>query len=717
MNAPASLESTGLAPTPVSVFNVGGMHCAGCIAKVERALTGTPGVASARVNFTLKRVRISHVPDLGTDDLRRVITDLGFTADPFLGEAEGEAARDSRRLVKAMAVAGFAAMNVMLLSVSIWSGADGATRDLFHWLSAMIALPAVAYSGRPFFTSAWAALRHGRTNMDVPISIGVILACAISLYETAISGPHAYFDGAIMLLFFLLAGRFLDSVMRARAQDSVAALLRQTAAGAMVIGADGSNRWYPAEDLAQSMRITVAAGDRIAADGIVESGRSSVDRSLITGESEPDPVEPGSRVLAGTLNLDNPIFVEVIAAGPDTVIADIARLMEAAGQSKSLYVRIADRASRLYAPAVHSLAALSFIGWMVAGAGLHQSVLIAVAVLIITCPCALGLAVPVAQVVASGALMRAGVIIKDGSALERLAEVDMALFDKTGTLTLGRPVPAGTWSLTPSEQPMALALALASRHPLARALASTLEAQGISPAHATDLSDEAGRGIEAHFDGRVARLGHPLWVDAQGEAQEAASLVTAFSIGSGPVRYLRFEDAIRPEAGPTLRRLDSMGIESLILSGDRAQPVTSVSAALDVAGHSDLSPQAKYDFIRGLAEQGRKILMVGDGLNDGPALKAAHVSIAPTSATDVGKTAADLLFFGDSLAPVASALAAARRTMRVVRQNFLLAIAYNFVAVPLAVAGFVTPLIAALAMSGSSLLVVANALRLRGAAR
>ncbi len=710
MNAQLPIRS---APTD-SIFAVEGLRCAGCIAKLENGLAAVPGVESARVNFTTRRVSISHDQAIDEDTLQQAMQKLGFTAEPFRGDTTNAADTETRQLLKALGVAGFAAINIMLLSVSVWSGADGATRSLFHWLSAAIALPAVAYAGRPFFKSAWSALRVGGTNMDVPISIGVVLTCGVSLYETITHGPHAYFDGATMLLFFLLAGRVLDSAMRARATDSVAALLRQSAPGGHVIAKDGSTSWRAAAELAPGMRLLVASGERFAADGLVEAGTSSVDRALITGENVPVAVGPSDLVLAGTINLDAPLTVRITAAEADTVIADIGRMMAAATQSKSLYVRIADRAARLYAPAVHSLAALSFIGWMLAGSGWHEALLIAVAVLIITCPCALGLAVPIAQVVASGALMRAGVLIKDGAALERLAAADTVLFDKTGTLTLGRPVPAGMLPLAPSEKSAALALAQASRHPLARALAAALTSEGIVAARAESLTESPGEGLSAVVDGEVARLGKPGWL---GAAASGHTLLTAFRLGDAPARLLGFEDGLRPDAAATIARLGALGLPASIISGDRPEAVAGVADSLGIIGQSELKPADKLALIERLQSEGRRVLMVGDGLNDGPALNAAHVSMAPASASDVGKTAADLVFLGDRLMPVAQAIMAARRTMAIVRQNFALAIGYNVLAVPLAVAGYVTPLVAALAMSGSSLIVVANALRLRSAAR
>jgi len=711
----AAAATTDAVAGTTSIFTVDGVHCAGCIAKLEKGLPQLGGVVSARVNFSSKRVRVEHAANLADEDIQAAIVRLGFEAQPLVGEGDAAVHDESRRLLTALAVAGFAAMNVMLLSVSIWSGATGPTRTLFHWLSAAIALPAIAYAGQPFFISAWRALRHGRTNMDVPISIGVTLTAAMSLYETAIGGTHAYFDGAVMLLFFLLAGRFLDSAMRVRAADGVAALMRRVPTDVLVRLPDGSTQRRLAAELAPGMRLMVAAGERIGADGVIEIGRSSVDRSLVTGESVAIAVEAGDTVLAGTVNLTGPLTIRVTAAGEATMVADIARLMENATQGKSRYVRIADRASRLYAPAVHTLALLSLTGWLIAGAGLHHAITIAVAVLIITCPCALGLAVPISQVVAAGALMRRGVLIKDGSALERLAEADMVLLDKTGTVTLGRVGPLSGLPEDPFERGVLLSLAQASRHPLSRAIADLLERRGVLPVTLSDRVERPGLGVSARLGERVVRLGRPDWVDAT--LGERDGTVAAFRIGAGEALIMTFGDALRPDAAPAIARLREQGLTPRLLSGDSALVVEAIGEVLGIEGGARMAPADKYRVVDELAGGGGKVLMVGDGLNDGPAMKRAWVAMAPASGTDVSQLAADLVFFGDRLMPVPLAVAVARRTMRVVRQNFVLAIAYNVLAVPLAIAGLVTPLVAALAMSGSSLLVVANALRLRGAAK
>jgi Cu2+-exporting ATPase len=383
--------------------------------------------------------------------------------------------------------------------------------------------------------------------------------------------------------------------------------------------------------------------------------------------------------------------------------------MAEAGQGRSRYVRIADRAARLYAPAVHTLAASSFLLWLAMGAGVHQSLLIAAAVLIITCPCALGLAVPAAQIVAAGSLMRAGILVKDGSALERLAEADRAIFDKTGTLTLGRPELIDPEAIANTDKPVLLALAQASRHPLSEAIRRALSAAGVVAAELTDVTEEPGFGLRALSGGKPVSL-------CRGQTV-SASVAATFTAGDGAATELLFEDRLRPDAAETVGRLRDLRIEPWVATGDRVTSVARALNGLGLTAQTSMRPEDKLHLVARLQAAGQRVLMIGDGLNDGPALAAGHVSMAPASASDVGQNAADMVFLGDSLLPVARGVVAARRTLRVVRQNFVLAIGYNVVAVPLAFAGVVTPLVAALAMSGSSIIVVANALRLRSAAQ
>ena len=694
------------------------------MSKVEKGLTALPGVSAARVNLTARQVRVTHDATATVPDLVDALARIGFPAQPRGPELAAPPSA-VKPLLAPLGVAAFAAMNVMLLSVSIWSGADGATRDLFHWLSALIGVPAVIYSGRVFFVSAWGAVKRGRTNMDVPISIGVSLATGLSFYETLTHGHEAWFDGTLMLLLFLLAGRALDAMMRDRARTGVDALLRQAAPGAMVVAQGGAVEWLAAADLIPGMVMRVASGERLAADGTLATGTTRFDRSLLTGESAPVPAAPGDAVVAGMLNLGAPVDVTVTATGQDTSLAEIARLMESAGQHRSAYVRIADRASRLYAPCVHTLALASFIGWMLAGAGWHHSLIIAIAVLIITCPCALGLAVPVAQVVAAGALMRTGVMVKDGSALERMARVDRALIDKTGTLTMGRPMPDPVLlaSLPADAAGVALALASHSRHPLSRALVEALAGAGARAADLAEVNEVPGEGIRAVWQGRRVALRRPEGVghnDAMGSGAaegasagaEAGGMSSVLDIAGQPAWLIPFADRLRPDTAEALARLASLGVESSILSGDTARAVGDVARLTGLAAQAASSPADKQAQITRLQKDGRHVLMAGDGLNDGPALSAADASIAPGTASDVGRQAADFVFLGDSLLALPRCVAVSKATMRVVRQNFALAVGYNALAVPLAIAGKVTPLLAAVAMSTSSLLVIANSLRL-----
>ena len=742
MPAPGRPGAAGPAPAFREIsLHVYGMHCGACIAKVEGAIGAIPGVELARANLTQGRVRIrwrdtdadarpTGRPN-GTDDGQRAgdrfiaaLCNAGYDASVLAPEyLPVRTAAEERDMVRCMAVAGFAAANVMLLSLSIWAGhSEGMaaeTRSLFHWFSALIALPALAYAGRPFFRSALKALRAGRTNMDVPISLAVTLAAGVSLWETVRGGSHAYFDSAIALLFFLLIGRFLDRRARRQAQSAAARLIALQDARVTALGDDGRPRQIPAADLAPGMRMAVAAGERLAADGIVRQGRSEIDASLMTGESAARPVEPGAMVHAGVVNLVAPVEIEVTAAGNETVLADIVRLTEAAEQRKSAYVVLADRVSRFYAPFVHSLALLAFLGWILLGGLAWQpALLIAIAVLIVTCPCALGLAVPVVQVVATGRLLRRGVLVKSGDALERLAAADTVVFDKTGTLTLGTPALIDRDAVPADALALAASLAAASRHPLSRALAA--EAPGI--ASAADVAESPGCGLSLATPAGEIRLGKADWCGVKEEAcgrgdGGAGSEIWLTRPGAAPVRF-RFEDRLRPDAARVVEALRNVGLRSMLLSGDRPAAVAAVAVAVGIEEwRAGCTPQDKLAALETLREGGANVLMVGDGLNDAPALAAARISMSPSSAADIAQVAADIVFQSRSLQPVAEALAVARRAQALVRQNIGLAVGYNLFAVPLAIAGLVTPMIAALCMSGSSIVVVLNAVRLAGRKR
>jgi P-type Cu2+ transporter len=691
-------------------LSVPGIHCGGCIRAIETALAALSGIEYARVNLSTKRVTIRW---RGGDPPPMVETLAAIGYDAHLFDADGDRKDPIQgELVRALAIAGFAASNIMLLSVSIWSGAEPATRDLFHWLSALIALPALAYSGRVFFRSAWQGLRHGRTNMDVPISIGILLATGMSLYETFHGGRHAYFDAATSLVFFLLIGRTLDHMMRERARSAVKGLSRLAARGALVLQPDGTRVYLAVAEIELGMTILVAAGERVPVDGRVIRGRSELDASIVSGESVPRPVAEGTLLQAGTMNLTGPLTMVATAAAKDSFLAEMMRMMEAAEGGRSNYRRIADRAASLYAPVVHLAAFVTFIGWMAAAGDLHQAVTIAVAILIITCPCALGLAVPMVQVVAAARLFENGIMVKDGGALERLAEIDTVIFDKTGTLTFGNPQLVNAQELTPELLSLAGAIASHSRHPYSRALAAAVNVQS-QPAF-TDVSEIPGSGLEASTGSATYRLGRREWALAVGEAPTVSTQAEVVLSRDGVyLAGFRFHDGLRRDAHAAIADLRDEGLSVEMVSGDREETVAELAAALALDHTANASPRGKVGRIKVLTAAGRKILMVGDGLNDAPALTSALASMAPATAADIGRNAADLVFLHESLLAVPQAIAVARDAKHLVRQNLALAIGYNAIAVPVAVFGYVTPLIAAVAMSVSSIAVIANALRVR----
>ncbi|MGF9760293.1 heavy metal translocating P-type ATPase [Microvirga sp. 0TCS3.31] len=701
-----------------------GIDCAACIGEIEGGLCRLPGVVDARLNYTNHRLAVEWKegevsPAAVLEELQR----LGYRAHPFQSRlVEEEEARRSQWLLKCLAVAGFASMNIMLLAVSVWSGnvtdITPETRDFFHWLSALIALPTVAYAGQPFFRSALGALRNRRTNMDVPIVIGILLALTMSVVETLNHAEHTYFDSAVMLLFFLLCGRYLDQAMRRKTRAVASNLASMKAEVAHRIGDSGEVVLLPTAALNPGDRVLVRPGERIAVDGLVLSGSSEVDESLVTGETAHRGVNEGARVYAGSLNYNGTLTLKVTAAGRGTLLDEVERLLEGAAAAKSRYVRLADRVARAYAPVVHTAAAITAVTWIATGSSVHDALLTAIAVLIITCPCALALAIPVVQVVASGALFRAGVFLNSGDALERLAKVDTVVFDKTGTLTLPTMSVVNAGEIAPDLLDAASRLALSSHHPLAAAVAKL--AQDRRPYE--DAVEEPGQGVHAMADGIEMRLGSAAFCGAGDQARKTAqgdptSSLIAFSRGERRC-VLLVRQALRPDAVAVVESLRGRGFDCRILSGDRPEAVAPIAKVLGIEiWRGGCNPADKIAMLDALRTDGRKVLMVGDGLNDAPALAAAYVSLSPISATDLTQAQADAVFLGDRLDPVQETIAIARRAHALMRQNLGIALIYNLFAVPLAFLGYVTPLVAALAMSGSSTIVTLNALRARSRAQ
>ncbi|MEO3474571.1 heavy metal translocating P-type ATPase [Roseomonas sp. CAU 1739] len=683
---------------------VSGLTCGACVWLVEQALAAEPDVLSARASLSARRLTVTWRGEAArANDVAALLGRLGFRIAPWspaclraTDDAEG------RVLTRALGIAAFGSMNIMLISVAVWVGGDmgPSLRHGLHWLAALIGLPVVLIAGMPFYRSAWAAIRAGRPSMDLAVSLGVLATAGMSLSETLRNGPYTWFDGATMLLALLLAGRVFDRAARRRARQSVAELLALQEGLVSRVLADGHMEAVPAEAVAAGDRVLVSAGERLRLDGVAATD-ALLDAAATTGESVPRAFVAGDKLPAGAVNMGAAFTMTVSAAARDGSLAAMARLLERAEQAKGRFVAIADRASRFYVPVVHAVAAITFLAWWgVLDAPWQVALVNAVCVLLITCPCALALAVPAVQVVAVGGLFRRGVLVTSATALERLATADHVVLDKTGTLTEGRPVliPAGQ---DPATLLRAASMARASRHPLAQALVRACPEAPM----ADGVREVVGQGLEQG----AARLGSPSFC---GLGASADGMVLALRDGDAAPVMFRFADRMREDAPAAVAALGALGLSAELLSGDGEGAVASVAWQANIAEwRSGVDPVAKQARTMALKDSGRHPLMVGDGINDAAALAAAHVSASPAGATDLAQTASDLVLQREGLSVLPAAILIARRAQAIARQNIGFSLAYNGVAVPMAALGLVTPLIAAVVMASSSLVVVLNALR------
>ena len=689
-------------------LHVSGAKCAGCLAKIEKSVAALDGVSEARLNLSTGKFDVTWQGPLPASEIAETVSGLGYGVSAAAEtDADDIQRKEERELLLAMGVAAFAAANIMLLSVSVWAGAGEMgtnTKQIMHAISGVIALPAVAFSGRPFFRSAWSVLKRGRANMDVPISLAIILAFTVSVVETIRGGEHAYFDAAAMLIFFLLIGRFLEARVRRRACSAANELAGMSNRAVTRIDCDGNAIKVNPGVVAPGDTILLAQGERAVVDMALSDEFCELDESLVTGESAPHVLSKGMRIYAGAVNLSSPVQAKALSRASDSLLADIGRMLDAGEQRRSAYRKIADKAVALYVPFVHSAAALTFIGWMLAGASFREAILIAVSTLIITCPCALALAAPVAHVVAAGKLFQLGIFLKSGDALERFASVDRIVLDKTGTLSLG--IPQLSDETDESVIADAALLARSSRHPLSRAIA---DAAGPGPI-ALNVTEKPGCGLEATVEGQLWRLGSGRWIGTDQGGSHTRNLY--LQRGDEDPIALEFADRLIPGTDNAIKALEAAGYQTEILSGDTEERVAEVARDLGVSNYtSAASPRDKAAHLESLRDQGHKVLMVGDGLNDAGALSLAHASVTPGTAIDISQAASDAVYSG-GISSLPVLLKVSKRTRSVMLENFTFAALYNLVAIPIAVTGHATPLVAALAMSFSSVAVSLNAIRL-----
>ena len=694
---------------------VEGIHCGSCVWLIESTLRKQPNVESARLNISTKRLFISWKGDKKQlDQFVNLLLGLGYKLAPYVPDiAEIQSQEKSKDLLKRLIIAGLASVSMMMILWGVWAGrADGSmdkyTMYLMNIVSLIIALPATIYSGMTFFKSAITALKAKRSNMDVPISIAVVGALAISIQETIRAGEHVYFDAAISLVFFLLIGRYLDHKSREKARERARNLVLSQPSSVTILKENNSFEVTEIENAKIGDVALVSVGEKIPADGVIIDGETEIDNSIITGEFLPIKANEGTEVVAGAINLNAPIKIKITKLGEDTTLAQIIRLMENAEQNKSKFVELSDKVASMYTPIVLGISSLTFIGWMIYGKSIADSLLVAISVLIITCPCALGLAVPIVQVVAISRLISKGIIVKSKNALEKLTEVTDVIFDKTGTLTNPNMVPVNLEMLSEFEKEIVGSLSKHSSHVLAKALANIGGNYEFS-----EIEEIKGKGLKGIYNGKTVLLGNKLHV-GEGELENVNAPHAWLKIGDLPAKSISFKEQLKHDAIEVVKTLQKNGMNTEIISGDYEGSVSKIAKLLNITRFKfQCSPQNKFEYVNQLMKKNLKVMMVGDGLNDSAALAAAHVSISPANAVQISQAASDVVIQGEGLLPIIELLVVANKAKVLVKQNIFLSLFYNVFAIPAAMLGYASPIAAAIVMSLSSIIVVMNSLRLR----
>ncbi|MDE2516080.1 MAG: heavy metal translocating P-type ATPase [Rhodospirillales bacterium] len=694
---------------------ISGMTCAACVRRVERALTAVPGVTGAAVNLAAATARI--VRDPAAAPLAALIAAVdraGYHAAPPAADARAARAGEIRRL-------GIAAAAALALAAPLLAGMAVPALALPGWAQAALGAIVQFGLGARFYRAAFKELRNGTATMDVLVAIGTGAAYALSLAGLATGGP-LYFETGALLIGFVLLGKFLEARAIGATGAALAALADLVPATARRrIG--GAEAMVPAASLAPGDIVVVHPGERVPVDAVVTDGEASLDTAAITGESRPIAAAPGTAVAAGAIALDGVLALRATAVGAETTLARIVRLVEGAQASKAPIQRLADRIAAVFVPVVVALAVLTGLGWLLAGAGAAAATLHAIAVLVIACPCALGLATPAAIMAGTGAAARAGILIRDAAALEQARRIDTVAFDKTGTLTEGKPVLATLESAEPDALALAASLSQGSGHVLSHAVLRA--ADGIALPAAQGLRVIAGQGVTASVAGRTLALGNARLMAAQGidtgafaaaakaRAAQGETLSFLAEIAPAPriLALLAFADRVKPGAAAAIAALRRAGLHVVMLTGDGEGAASGVAARLGIADmRAGLRPEDKLAAIAAMRRAGRVVAMAGDGINDGPALAAADLGIAMGAGTDLAREVAGIVLLRDDPALIGAALVLSRRTLRTIRQGLFWAFAYNALGIPMAALGVLNPMLAGAAMAASSVSVVLNAL-------
>ncbi|MGV8990863.1 MAG: heavy metal translocating P-type ATPase [Thiobacillus sp.] len=696
--------------------------CAACIWLNERHISSLPGVLSVEINYATRRARVRWDNSrIQLSAILKAVSDIGYIAHPFdPGRSDDIYKRERNTAIKRLAIAGLGMMQVMMYALPTYTATDmtDEIRLLMSWASLVLTIPVVLYSAWPFFIGAWRDLKRRMLGMDVPVALGVGTAFIASVYGTFSGHGEVYYDSVTMFVFLLLTGRFLEMNARRRAGAAVEELVK------LIPAATTRLTHWPARDEEQvpvarlivGDHVLVRPGETLPADGVVIEGDSAVNEAMLTGESLPVSKSVHSRVVGGSLNQASPLVVQVEKLGADTRLASIVRLLDRAQSEKPRLAQLADRAAAWFVGLLLIITVAVGLVWYAIDPS--KVLWIVVSILVVTCPCALGLATPAALTTATGRLTRLGLLTTRGHALETLARATDLVFDKTGTLTHGqlsvrRVIPLGGRSES-EVSALASALEVGSEHPIARALRVT----GDATFSASQIRNTPGRGVEAMIECHTYRIGSPRYASRSESPpappeQEGGSSWVALADESGLIAWFALADTPRPDAAASLIALRALGLRLHLLSGDGEAAVKTTAQQLGMADwRAGALPEDKLAYVKALQAEGRIVAMVGDGINDAPVLAGAQVSIAMGEGADVAQAAADMVMLGGRLATLADGIALARKTQKIIRQNLGWALGYNLIAIPAAAMGFVTPWIAGIGMSSSSLLVVLNALRL-----